>query len=32
MHERIGFSSNKHDPHYKVQDEKNTLTIDEMNT
>ena len=32
MHERIGFSSNKHDPHYKVADEKNKLTIDEMNT
>ncbi|EMD88350.1 hypothetical protein COCC4DRAFT_44191 [Bipolaris maydis ATCC 48331] len=32
IHERIGFSSNKQDPHYTVQDEKNKLTIDEMNT
>jgi salicylate hydroxylase len=32
IHERIGFSSNKNDPHYTVEDEKNKLTIEEMNT
>ena len=32
IHERIGFSSNKNDPHYTVENEENKLTIDEMNT
>jgi salicylate hydroxylase len=32
IHERIGFSSNKNDPHYKVENEENKLTIEEMNT
>lgn len=31
MHERIGFSSNTKDKHYKVVDEKSKLTIEEMN-
>ncbi|KAL1955723.1 hypothetical protein VTO42DRAFT_8121 [Malbranchea cinnamomea] len=31
IHERIGFSSNTTNPLYKVQDEKNKLTIEEMN-
>lgn len=31
MHERIGFSSNINDKHYKVADEKSKLTIEEMN-
>jgi salicylate hydroxylase len=31
MHERIGFSSNTDDKHYKVADEKSKLTIEEMN-
>lgn len=32
MSERIGFSSNTDNPKYKVTDEKNKLTIEEMNT
>ncbi|EFW16279.1 hypothetical protein D8B26_006035 [Coccidioides posadasii str. Silveira] len=32
IHERIGFSDNTNNPLYKVKDEKNKLTIEEMNT
>jgi salicylate hydroxylase len=32
MNERIGFSSNKENPLYKVENEDQKLTIDEMNT
>ncbi|KAM3086321.1 hypothetical protein ACMFMG_000457 [Clarireedia jacksonii] len=31
INERIGFSSNTHNPNYKVSDEKKKLTIEEMN-
>ncbi|KAF3061324.1 FAD-dependent urate hydroxylase [Daldinia childiae] len=32
INERIGFSANTHTPTYKVEDERNKLTIEEMNT
>jgi salicylate hydroxylase len=32
IHERIGFSDNTNNPLYKVKDEKNKLTMEEMNT